>query len=137
MRWRVAEIADLPPWDIEKLVHAMDANGDGRIDLPEIDIHLWVYEMHLTSSSLNTSRTKQQQNLVTQRSDFGSNEEQVEESEEHPESEDADEVEHVEENVEDKADETAADYSISDLNKNEEGRISRTCYLVRNRYKWN
>ena len=36
---RVAEIADLPPWDIEKLVHAMDLNGDGRIDL-EIDIHL-------------------------------------------------------------------------------------------------
>ena len=37
---RVADIADLPPWDIEKLVKVMDINSDGRINLPELDIAL-------------------------------------------------------------------------------------------------
>ncbi|MGB1689380.1 MAG: hypothetical protein ACPHDM_01645, partial [Candidatus Poseidoniaceae archaeon] len=35
---RVADIADLPPWDIENLVKVMDINSDGRINLPELDI---------------------------------------------------------------------------------------------------
>ena len=37
---RVADVADLPPWDIEKLVSMMDINSDGKINLPEIDIAL-------------------------------------------------------------------------------------------------
>ena len=37
---RVADIADLPPWDIEVLVKSMDINSDGRINLPELDIAL-------------------------------------------------------------------------------------------------
>lgn len=37
---RVGEIADLPPWDIEKLVKVMDINSDGKINLPELDIAL-------------------------------------------------------------------------------------------------
>ena len=37
---RVADIADLPPWDVEKLVKIMDINSDGRINLPELDIAL-------------------------------------------------------------------------------------------------
>ena len=37
---RVADIADLPPWDIENLVKVMDINSDGRINLPELDIAL-------------------------------------------------------------------------------------------------
>ena len=37
---RVADIADLPPWDVEKLVKVMDINSDGRINLPELDIAL-------------------------------------------------------------------------------------------------
>ena len=37
---RVADIADLPPWDIESLVKVMDINSDGRINLPELDIAL-------------------------------------------------------------------------------------------------
>jgi hypothetical protein len=36
----VADIADLPPWDISKLVEVMDINGDGRLNLPELDIAL-------------------------------------------------------------------------------------------------
>jgi hypothetical protein len=37
---KTAEIVDLPPWDISKLVAAMDLNSDGRINLPELDIAL-------------------------------------------------------------------------------------------------
>jgi len=37
---RVADIADLPPWDIENLVKVMDINSDGRINLPELDLAL-------------------------------------------------------------------------------------------------
>ena len=36
----VADIADLPPWDITKLVEVLDINGDGRLNLPELDIAL-------------------------------------------------------------------------------------------------
>lgn len=35
-----AEIANLPPWDIDVLVSQMDLNGDGKLDLPELDIAL-------------------------------------------------------------------------------------------------
>ena len=37
---RVADIADLPPWDVENLVKIMDINSDGRINLPELDLAL-------------------------------------------------------------------------------------------------
>ena len=35
---RSAEIADLPPWDIAKLMEFVDLDGDGRVNLPELDI---------------------------------------------------------------------------------------------------
>ena len=35
-----SDIADLPPWDMEALVSAMDLNGDGQIELPELDISM-------------------------------------------------------------------------------------------------
>ena len=35
-----AKIANLPPWDIDALVSQMDLNGDGKLDLPELDIAL-------------------------------------------------------------------------------------------------
>ena len=37
---RAAEIANLPPWEIDELVKLMDINSDGRINLPELDIAL-------------------------------------------------------------------------------------------------
>ena len=37
---KVADIADLPPWEIEDLVKIMDINSDGRLNLPELDIAL-------------------------------------------------------------------------------------------------
>ena len=37
---RKSEIANLPPWEIEELVKIMDINGDGKINLPELDLML-------------------------------------------------------------------------------------------------
>ena len=37
---KAADVADLPPWDISKLVDVMDINNDGKINLPELDIAL-------------------------------------------------------------------------------------------------
>ena len=34
------DIVDLPPWDVEKLVTSMDLDGDGKINIPELDIHM-------------------------------------------------------------------------------------------------
>jgi hypothetical protein len=34
------DIADLPPWDVEKMVSAMDLDGDGKVNIPELDIHM-------------------------------------------------------------------------------------------------
>ncbi len=34
------DIADLPPWNMEAMVKAVDLNGDGEIELPELEIHL-------------------------------------------------------------------------------------------------
>ena len=35
---RSADIADLPPWDIARLMEFIDLDGDGRVNLPELDI---------------------------------------------------------------------------------------------------
>ncbi|MGY8701597.1 MAG: cbb3-type cytochrome c oxidase subunit I [Candidatus Poseidoniales archaeon] len=34
------DIVDLPPWDVEKLVTSMDLDGDGKVNIPELDIHM-------------------------------------------------------------------------------------------------
>ena len=35
---RSADIADLPPWDVANLMQFIDLDGDGRVNLPELDI---------------------------------------------------------------------------------------------------
>tara|TARA_B100000459_G_scaffold146414_1_gene112670 strand:+ start:14204 stop:16171 length:1968 start_codon:yes stop_codon:yes gene_type:complete len=35
-----SKIANLPPWEMERLVSAVDLDGDGRLNLPELDIML-------------------------------------------------------------------------------------------------
>ena len=35
---RSAKIANLPPWDMGRLISAIDIDGDGQINLPELDI---------------------------------------------------------------------------------------------------
>lgn len=37
---RNADIANLPPWDMGRLLNAVDLDGDGQINLPELDIVL-------------------------------------------------------------------------------------------------
>jgi hypothetical protein len=37
---RAAKIANLPPWDMGRLLEAIDLDGDGQINLPELDIVL-------------------------------------------------------------------------------------------------
>jgi len=37
---RAAKIANLPPWDMGRLLEAVDLDGDGQINLPELDIVL-------------------------------------------------------------------------------------------------
>jgi hypothetical protein len=45
---RSAKIANLPPWDMGRLIAAIDIDGDGQINLPELDITV----ARLRSSSL-------------------------------------------------------------------------------------
>ena len=45
---RSAKIANLPPWDMGRLIAAIDIDGDGQINLPELDITI----ARLRSSSL-------------------------------------------------------------------------------------
>ena len=45
-----ADIANLPPWEMSALLEAVDLDGDGKINLPELDI------------ALTTIRTKQGSN---------------------------------------------------------------------------
>ena len=92
---KVADIADLPPWDIEQLVKIMDINSDGRLNLPELDIAL-----------LNIRNTLG--------IEFVPYEEESEEVEE-PEAEE--EAEEVEEPEEEEAEETSSVPSKSELNK--------------------
>ena len=44
---RAAEIADLPPWDVEDLIKVMDINSDGLINLPELDTMLLAIQRDL------------------------------------------------------------------------------------------
>ena len=50
MALKNADIANLPPWEMGALVEAVDLDGDGKINLPELDI------------ALTTIRTKQGSN---------------------------------------------------------------------------
>jgi NADH:ubiquinone oxidoreductase subunit 5 (subunit L)/multisubunit Na+/H+ antiporter MnhA subunit len=42
-----ANIADLPPWEIQPLMQALDMDGNGRIDIPELELTLG--RIHLAS----------------------------------------------------------------------------------------
>lgn len=42
-----ADIADLPPWEIRPLMQALDMDGNGRIDIPELELTLG--RVHLAS----------------------------------------------------------------------------------------
>ena len=42
-----ADIADLPPWDMQRLMKALDMDGNGRINVPELELTLG--RVHLAS----------------------------------------------------------------------------------------
>ena len=44
-----ADIADLPPWEMQPLMQALDMDGNGRIDIPELELTLG--RIHLASLS--------------------------------------------------------------------------------------
>ena len=90
---RTAEIANLPPWEIEELVKIMDINSDGQINLPELDL------MVITIRN----------NLGIEFTPYNENEAAEEATEEVEESEEATEEESHEEIVEEVAEEEATE----------------------------
>ena len=52
-----SNIANLPPWDLSRLIKAVDINGDGDIDLPELDIKLALIR---TDMNIEVSEKKQE-----------------------------------------------------------------------------
>ena len=52
-----SNIANLPPWDLSRLIKAVDINGDGDIDLPELDIKLALIRTDMT---IQVSEKKQE-----------------------------------------------------------------------------
>ena len=42
-----ADIADLPPWEMEPLMKALDMDGNGKINVPELELTLG--RVHLAS----------------------------------------------------------------------------------------
>ena len=52
-----SNIANLPPWDLSRLIKAVDINGDGDIDLPELDIKLALIR---TDMNIQVSEKKQE-----------------------------------------------------------------------------
>ena len=100
---RVADIADLPPWDIEKLVNVMDINSDGRINLPELDITLMNIRTTLGIEFIPYVEESEEEDETPEEAEEESEEE--DETPEEVEEESEEEVETPEE-VEEKASET-------------------------------
>ena len=98
---RAAEIANLPPWEIEDLVKVMDINSDGRINLPELDIALLNIRNALGIEFIPYVEEEKPEEEVTEESE----EETLEESEDVAE-EATEETETEEEAVEDAAEST-------------------------------
>ena len=105
---RAAEIANLPPWEIEDLVKVMDINSDGRINLPELDIALLNIRNALGIEFIPYVEEEKPEEEVTEES----------EEETPDESEDAAEEATEETETEEAADEDAAE-STDDSTEND------------------
>ena len=60
-----SKIGDFPPWEIDGLVKAIDIDGDGKINLPELDISLARIKAELESKS-NGKGTEQSEEVSEQ-----------------------------------------------------------------------
>ena len=81
---RQAEIANLPPWEIEELVKIMDINEDGRINLPELEIMLMKIQNTLGIDFVPyvEEETEDEEEPVEESEDDSTEEETEEEAEE-------------------------------------------------------
>jgi len=110
---RVADIADLPPWDIEELVKVMDINSDGRINLPELDIALLNIRNTLGIEFVPFEEEVVEETVEEESEEVETPEESIEESEESEEEPE----EEIEEETEEDSEDTPTD---AELKKREE-----------------
>ena len=119
---RAAEIANLPPWEIEDLVKVMDINSDGRINLPELDITLLNIRNTLGIEFIPYVEEEPEPEVVEEEASESEETEEVAEidAEEEAESEEAQEADE-ETSVSEEADDTEVDESeISETTDSEE-----------------
>ena len=107
---RTAEIANLPPWEIEELVKIMDINSDGQINLPELDLMVITIRNNLGIEFTPYNENEAAEEATEEESHEEIVEEVAEEAtEEVEESEEATEEESHEEIVEEVAEEEATE----------------------------
>jgi len=106
---RAAEIANLPPWEIEDLVKLMDINSDGRINLPELDIALLNIRNALRIEFIPYVEEEKAEDEIAEESDEEVEEEVAEAVDEVTDDSETEEVEAVEEAPESIDDSTGND----------------------------
>ena len=115
---RQAEIANLPPWEIEELVKVMDINEDGRINLPELEIMLMKIQNTLGIDFVPyvEEETEDEEEPVEESEDDSTEEETEEETEESE-----DEVAEEETEAEDDSTEEETEESEDEVAEEEAG----------------
>lgn len=74
-----SNIANLPPWDLSRLIKAVDINGDGDIDLPELDIKLALIRTEL---DIQVSESKVEESVSEPEAEAEESDEEAEAEEE-------------------------------------------------------
>ena len=124
---RAAEIANLPPWEIEDLVKVMDINSDGRINLPELDITLLNIRNTLGIEFIPYVEEEPEPEVVEEEASESEETEDVAEADaEESESEEAEEAEEETSLSEEADDADETDAEEADAEEVEESKISET-----------
>ena len=128
---RQAEIANLPPWEIEDLVKIMDINEDGRINLPELDIMLLkiqntlgidfvpYVEEETEEEEVSEESAEESEDEVAEEAEAEDSEAEAEDGEEDAEEETAEEE--TEESTEESEDEVTEDEPTEEEAEAEDG----------------
>ena len=114
---RAAEIANLPPWEIEELVKLMDINSDGRINLPDLDIALLNIRNALGIEFIPYVEEEKPEEEVTEESEEDAEEvvdEALESSDDSTESDEESQEAEAEPSEEDDSKEAAEEESVED-----------------------
>ena len=124
---RQAEIANLPPWEIEELVKIMDINADGRINLPELDITLLKIQNTLgidfvpyVEEETEEEEVSEQETAEEPEAVEDSTEEETEEASEESDDEVAEEAEDGDEDAEEESAEDDAEEETEETESEEE-----------------